>query len=150
VIAIIRFASGIVLITPKGRLCVCLCVCVCVCVCTPTQELVFQERGFKCVRKEQIVPLETGISWENFYKLLKSSSHCQKIPRNRRKVSQWPSCGLYWAMGPYVWLGLSFWHPSLPGQGGGGGGSRHLPRNGCPGCLPDSCFVVKEQTMGEA
>lgn len=65
---------------------------VCVPVHAPTQELVFPEKGFKCVRKEKIVPLETGISWENFYKLLRLSSHCQNIPSNRREVSQWPSC----------------------------------------------------------
>lgn len=43
----------------------------CVSVFILAQELVFQEKGFKSVRKEQIVPLETRISWENVYKLLK-------------------------------------------------------------------------------
>ena len=42
-----------------------LCVCI--------LELVFQKKKkkFKCVRKEQIVPLETGIPWEISYKLLR-------------------------------------------------------------------------------
>lgn len=70
------------------------------------------------------------------------SSPCQDIPGNRGEASQWPSCWLYRAQDPYVWLGLSFWHPRL------GGGGLHVPKSGCPGCLPNSCFAKKTEHRG--
>lgn len=95
---------------------------------------------------EQIVPLEVRISWENVYKLLRL---CLLIARLFQGTEEKSGSGPAVAYpGPRVhmfgWVCPSV-IPALPGWVRG-----HVPRNGFPGCLPDSCFpVLKKQTTEE-
>lgn len=110
-------------------------VCMYVCSHSPTQKLVFQEKGFKYVRKEQIIPLGTGLSWENFYKLLRlclliagiiqRAGRCQPVVQLLSLLGCRSIC-----LAGFVLLASQPW-------------------NGRLGYLPDSCFSVLKKQHGE-
>ena len=110
-------------------------------VCLGVLELVFQEKRFKCVRKEQIVPLETRISWEISYKLLRLCLLIARIFQGTgEKSASGPAVG---STGSMIHMSGGVCPSGIPALGAGG---LHVPKSGGPGWLPDSCFAEKQNT----
>lgn len=81
-------------------------------------ELVFQRKRFKCVRKEQIVPLETGIPWEVSYKLLRPCILLAKIFQGTgEKLASGPAVGF---TGPRIHMFGWVCPSGIPALGAGG------------------------------
>lgn len=111
------------------------------CACVHLRIGLPKKKRFECVRKEQIVPLETGIPWEISYKLLRPCILLAKIFQGTgEKPASGPAVGF---TGPrthmFGWV-CPFGIPAL------GAGGLHVPRSSGPGCLPDSCFAEKWNT----
>lgn len=101
----------------------------------PTQGVVFHEQGSKCGRKEPVVPLETGMSWENFYKLLRLCLLVARKTRGAERSQPVSSCRL-------TGLRVHMFGEAYP--------LASWPWSGCPGYLPDSCFAVLRGQRGRS